>query len=88
MPRKEIVGKVLSNKMDKTVVVAVENRVPHHKYEKHILRTKKLMAHDADNRCQPGDVVVVKECRPLSRHKRWLVIGVKGHAQEQSSQEI
>lgn len=73
MPRKELVGKVVSNKMEKTVVVAVENRHPHPKYEKQIVETVKFKAHDAENSCQIGDRVRIKECRPLSKEKRWLV---------------
>jgi small subunit ribosomal protein S17 len=80
MPRKELEGKVISNKMDKTVVVAVENRTPHRKYEKHIARTQKFKAHDAENKCQMGDRVRIKECRPISREKRWLVVEVTGQA--------
>jgi small subunit ribosomal protein S17 len=76
MPRKELVGKVVSNKMDKTVVVAVHNSSPHTKYEKQIVRTAKFKAHDAENKCQIGDDVRIQECRPLSREKRWLVIQV------------
>ncbi len=76
MPRKELVGKVVSNKMDKTVVVAVENRFPHPKYEKHIARTHKFKAHDAENKCGIGDKVRIQECRPLSREKRWLVVEI------------
>ncbi|HEY9787338.1 MAG TPA: 30S ribosomal protein S17 [Candidatus Obscuribacterales bacterium] len=76
MPRKELVGRVISNKMEKTVVVAVESRVPHPKYEKHIVRTNKFKAHDAENKCAIGDRVRIKECRPLSRDKRWLVVEI------------
>lgn len=76
MPRKELVGKVVSNKMDKTVVVAVENRSPHAKYEKQIIETRKFKAHDAENKCQIGDKVRIQECRPLSREKRWLVLDI------------
>jgi small subunit ribosomal protein S17 len=78
MPRKEIVGKVVSNKMDKTVVVSVEQRVPHGRLEKQILRTRKFKAHDAENKCQIGDRVRIQECRPLSAEKRWLVIEITG----------
>ena len=82
MPRKEIVGKVVSNKMDKTVVVAVENRFPHRKYEKHIVETNRFKAHDADNTCQIGDMVRIRECRPLSKEKRWHVVEITGRAEE------
>ncbi len=78
MPKKELVGKVVSNKMDKTVVVAVENKFPHRKYEKQIVETHKFKAHDAENKCQVGDVVRIQECRPLSRDKRWWVVQITG----------
>lgn len=82
MPRKEIVGKVVSNKMDKTVVVSVESSLPHPKYEKQIARTLKFKAHDAENKCQIGDVVRIQECRPLSKDKRWLVIDITGRVED------
>jgi len=82
MPRKEIVGKVVSNKMDKTVVVAVEARLPHPKYEKPIAKTKKFKAHDSENKCQIGDIVVIRECRPISKEKSWLVVEITGRVQE------
>jgi len=81
MPRKEIVGKVVSNKMDKTVVVAVETRIPHPKYEKPIAQTKKFKAHDAENKCQIGDIVRIQECRPISKEKTWLVVGITGRVE-------
>ena len=68
--RKTRVGQVVSNKMDKTIVVAVVRRVPHPKFGKIIKRTKKLYAHDATNQCEIGDLVRVEETRPLSRLKR------------------
>ena len=71
MPRKEIVGKVVSSKMDKTIVVAVEERKPHHKYGKILIRTAKFKAHDEDNQCNAGDVVRIVESRPVSKDKRW-----------------
>jgi small subunit ribosomal protein S17 len=79
MPRKEIVGKVVSNKMDKTVVVAVEQRYPHPRYEKQIVKTNKFKAHDAENKCKIGDIVRIQECRPLSKEKRYIVKAVTGH---------
>ncbi|MDR3617663.1 MAG: 30S ribosomal protein S17 [Candidatus Obscuribacterales bacterium] len=78
MPRKELVGKVVSNKMEKTVVVAVESYAPHPKYEKQIVTTAKFKAHDAENTCKIGDRVRIRECRPLSREKRWLVVETTG----------
>lgn len=73
---KELVGKVLSNKMDKTIVVAVERLVTHELYKKIIRRTKKVYAHDEDNRCNIGDTVRVIETRPLSKNKCWRVSAI------------
>ncbi|MFB2878092.1 30S ribosomal protein S17 [Floridanema aerugineum] len=73
MAVKERVGLVVSNKMQKTVVVAIENRSPHPKYGKIVVRTKKYKAHDEENKCQMGDRVRIRETRPLSRTKRWEV---------------
>jgi small subunit ribosomal protein S17 len=67
------VGRVVSNKMDKTVVVAVENTVTHPLYRRTMKRTKKFHAHDEENRCNIGDVVEIVSSRPLSRTKRWRV---------------
>ena len=71
--RKTRVGTVVSNKMDKTVVVAIKDNVKHPLYKKIIKRTVKLKAHDADNACGIGDKVQVMETRPLSKDKRWRV---------------
>lgn len=71
MAVKERVGVVVSNKMDKTAVVAVENRSPHPKYGKIVVKTKKYKAHDPENQCQEGDRVRIRETRPLSKTKRW-----------------
>ena len=73
MAVKERVGLVVSNKMDKTVVVAIENRSPHPKYGKIVVRTKRYKAHDEENQCKEGDRVRIQETRPLSRTKRWTV---------------
>ncbi|MGQ9837597.1 MAG: 30S ribosomal protein S17 [Cyanobacteriota bacterium] len=73
MAVREKVGIVVSNKMQKTVVVAVENRVAHRKYGKIVVKTKRFKAHDEENRCQEGDLVRITETRPLSRTKRWQV---------------
>lgn len=69
--RKTRVGKVVSDKMDKTIVVAIENSVKHPLYGKIVKRTYKLKAHDENNECRVGDKVKVVETRPLSREKRW-----------------
>jgi len=74
--RKTRVGKVVSDKMDKTIVVAVENRVPHPLYKKIIKRTYKLKAHDENNDCGVGDRVRVMETRPLSKDKRWRLVEI------------
>ena len=74
--RKVRVGKVVSNKMDKTIVVAVENHVKHPLYGKIVKKTYKLKAHDENNVCQIGDKVKVAETRPLSKDKRWRLVEV------------
>jgi small subunit ribosomal protein S17 len=71
--RKVLVGRVLSNRMDKTVVVQVERRKRHRLYGKVITTRTKFKAHDAENECQMGDLVSIVESRPLSREKRWTV---------------
>jgi small subunit ribosomal protein S17 len=73
MAVKERVGTVASDKMNKTVVVAIESRVPHPKYGKIIVRTKRYNAHDENNECKVGDIVRIRETRPLSKTKRWVV---------------
>ena len=74
--RKERVGKVVSNKMGKTIVVAIEDHVRHLKYGKIIKRTVKIHAHDAENVCSIGDKVSVMETRPLSKTKRWRLVEI------------
>ncbi|WP_457622783.1 30S ribosomal protein S17 [Persephonella sp.] len=74
--RKEFVGKVVSDKMDKTVVVAVERYVPHPLYGKRVKKTTKFYAHDEENKCKIGDIVRIRESRPLSKLKRWVVIEI------------
>lgn len=74
--RKEMIGTVTSDKMDKTVVVSVETSVKHPVYGKIVKRTYKLKAHDEKNECQMGDKVRVMETRPLSKDKRWRVVEV------------
>ncbi|BBH40397.1 MULTISPECIES: 30S ribosomal protein S17 [Microcystis] len=73
MAVKERVGVVVSDKMDKTVVVAIENRSPHPKYGKIVVKTQKFKAHDAENQAKQGDRVRIRETRPLSKTKRWEV---------------
>ena len=74
--RKTRVGKVVSNKMDKTVVVAIEDNVKHPLYKKIIKNTIKLKAHDENNICGVGDRVLIMETRPLSKDKRWRVVEI------------
>ncbi|MBQ0110610.1 MAG: 30S ribosomal protein S17 [Oscillospiraceae bacterium] len=74
--RKTRVGKVVSNKMDKTVVIAIEDNVRHPLYKKIIKNTVKLKAHDENNECSMGDRVLVMETRPLSKDKRWRVVEI------------
>ena len=73
MPVKEKVGIVVSNKMQKTVVVKVESRFAHPIYSKTIIKTRKYLVHDEMSECNIGDQVLVQECRPLSKKKRWSV---------------
>lgn len=74
--RKVRVGKVVSDKMDKTVVVAVERKVPHALYNKPMVSTKRFKAHDENNECQVGDTVKIVETRPLSKDKCWRVVEI------------
>ena len=74
--RKVRIGKVVSNKMDKTIVVAIEDRVKHPLYKKIVNRTYKLKAHDENNDCNIGDRVKVMETRPLSKDKRWRLVEI------------
>ena len=74
--RKTRVGKVVSNKIDKTIVVAVENHVKHPLYGKIVKKTYKLKAHDENNECGIGDTVKVMETRPLSKDKRWRLVNI------------
>ena len=74
--RKTRVGVVVSDKMDKTIVVAVEHKVKHPLYKKYIMRTKKLKAHDENNECGIGDKVMVMETRPLSKDKNWCLVNI------------
>ena len=78
--RKTRVGKVVSDKMDKTIVVAVENHVKHPLYGKIVKKTYKLKAHDENNECGIGDTVKVMETRPLSKDKRWRLVSIIEHA--------
>lgn len=76
MPVKEKIGIVMSNKMEKTIVVKVESRFSHPLYSKTMVKTKKYLVHDEYEKCNIGDQVLVHETRPLSKNKRWTVIKV------------
>ena len=84
MPRRVLTGRVVSDKMDKTVTVSVDRRVMHPLYKKFIRRSKKYAAHDENNLCKEGDAVRIEECRPISKRKTWLVIERNG--QDMSSE--
>ncbi|GAB6071836.1 30S ribosomal protein S17 [Venenivibrio stagnispumantis] len=73
---KEFIGKVVSDKMDKTVVVVVERKFPHPLYKKMVKKTKKFYAHDENNQAKVGDIVRIRESRPLSKLKRWVVVEI------------
>lgn len=74
--RKEIVGKVVRSKMDKSIVVSMERKVMHPKYGKFLKKTSKFMAHDEKNECAQGDLVRIMETRPLSKNKRWRLVQI------------
>ncbi|MHB1127420.1 MAG: 30S ribosomal protein S17 [Bacillota bacterium] len=80
--RKARIGRVVSDKMDKSVVVAVERRVRHPLYGRIVKRTKKFQAHDEENQCRAGDKVRIMETRPLSKTKRWRVVEILDKSQE------
>ncbi len=71
-----ITGRVVSDKMDKTITVAIERRLMHPLYGKTVRRTTKVSAHDENNECRTGDMVVLTQCRPLSKSKRWKLVKV------------
>lgn len=69
-------GRVISNKMDKTINVCIERKVKHPKYGKYLKRSSKIFAHDAENQCQIGDTVIIQEGRPISKRKAWTLVQV------------
>lgn len=81
--RKKLIGNVISNKMDKTVLVLVERLTKHRTYGKYIRRRAKYMAHDSQNECRIGDKVRIIESRPISKTKRWQVIGIFDRANDE-----
>jgi len=80
--RRTVVGRVVSDKADKTVSVAIERLIKHPAYGKYVRRTSKVLAHDAANECKPGDRVAISECRPISKHKSWAVVEIIERAPE------
>jgi small subunit ribosomal protein S17 len=74
--RKERIGKVVSNKMEKSCTAAVERKVKHPIYGKFVAKTTKIMVHDENNECHPGDLVKISETRPLSKNKRWRLVEI------------
>jgi small subunit ribosomal protein S17 len=81
--QRTMTGRVVSNKMQKTVSVAIERQVRHPVFGKYIRRTTQLLAHDEANECREGDLVSIVECRPLSRHKSWRVAEILQRAEAQ-----
>lgn len=79
---RSLTGRVVSDKMDKTVTVLIERKVPHPLYGKVVRRSKKYHAHDEANQCQTGDLVTIEECRPVSKSKAWRITKVVEKSQE------
>ena len=82
--QRTVIGRVVSNKMDKTVTVVIERLIRHPSVGKFVRRTGKVMAHDANNECTEGDTVAIRECRPLSKRKSWQVVEIVSSAGDQS----
>jgi len=81
-----LTGKVVSNKMDKTITVSIERMVTHATYGKIMRRRSKIKAHDENNVCQEGDIVTITQCRPISRHKSWTLVEVVERAAPAAAQ--
>jgi small subunit ribosomal protein S17 len=81
--KRTVVGRVVSNKMNKSVTVSIERLIKHPVYGKYIRRSNKVMAHDANNECGMGDRVAISECRPISKNKAWQVVEILERAPEQ-----
>jgi len=77
---RSIAGRVVSNKMNKTVTVLIERKIRHPLYHKYVRRSTKISAHDEQNECNEGDLVMIEQCRPISRNKAWRLVKVLGHA--------
>jgi small subunit ribosomal protein S17 len=84
MPKRVLTGRVVSDKMDKTITVLVERRIMHPLYKKFIRRSKKYAAHDEANVCVEGDLVRIEECAPISKRKTWIVTERNGSALAES----
>ena len=84
---RQLTGKVVSNKMQKTITVSVERYVPHPVYGKYQRRSTQFLAHDENNECREGDTVAIEECRPLSRHKSWRLVKIVQRAVQVESVE-
>ena len=76
---RSITGRVVSNKMDKTVTVQIERKVSHPLYQKYVRRSTRISAHDEKNECNEGDLVMIEQCRPLSKNKAWRLVKVLEH---------
>ena len=74
--KRTLTGRVISNKMDKTINVSIERKVKHPKYGKYLKRSSKILAHDPENQCQEGDTVIIQEGRPISKRKAWSLVQV------------
>ncbi len=85
MPKRVMTGRVVSDKMDKTITVLVERRIMHPLYKKFIRRSKKYAAHDEDNACVEGDLVRIEECAPISKRKTWIVTARNGAAMAETA---
>lgn len=88
MPTKEKLGIVVSDQMDKTIVVSIENRTTHKRYGKIIAKTKRYKVHDEQNECKVGDYILIKETRPLSKTKRWTLKEIKQKSLKLDTNEI
>ena len=80
--RKQLIGKVLVSKMNKTAVVRIDTRAPHPVYKKYVTQSKKYYVHDPDDQCRPGDMISIIECQPKSRMKRWRFKSIEKKASE------
>jgi small subunit ribosomal protein S17 len=80
--QRTVTGRVVSDKMDKSITVLVERRVPHPLYKKYIRRSTKMHAHDENNECREGDIVTIAQCRPMSKSKTWTLVKVVEQADQ------